>query len=478
MRPLPALSLVWQERSKQKMTIRGHTPKVEERLFETEVLTVSWLIELRWIAFVMALIFCIVGIYIFKSVEEKESYAFLAILTLLIGLSNVIFYYLSKKNVPERTQLFLQIGSDLVLLTIMLHFSGGAENPLLMLYVFHIFISSILFPKKDAYIVTAFACICFVSLVILEYMHILPHYTLKFFPHYEGHHASHDVLYSFGISGVFVLVMFVSAFFATSLAETLRAQIAKQKQLASQLVQAAKMSAIGEIAGNIAHEINNPIGIIIMKTKMLLSDYRKKLSQKVIKDLQKIDLHSGRIENVVKGLLSFARPSLKIKELVDINSVIESSLQLIQSRLEVEHITLKSDLEDNLPKVMANFNELQQVIVNIINNAADAMPDGGWLRIRTSTAQHSKKNSGSGIKIEITDTGKGISPEDIDKIFTPFYSTKGKQGTGLGLSICAGIISVHKGKIWVKSELGKGSTFHIFLPLDDNLHDRWKNTVQ
>ncbi|MEW6457346.1 MAG: ATP-binding protein [Acidobacteriota bacterium] len=449
---------------KKAMIIKERTHKLEEKLFETEAMMISWFIELRWIAFALALIFCLWGVYIFGVVKESTCRVPLTIFTVSIGISNGIFLYLSKKQISTRLQLFIQIISDLFILTGILHHSGGAENPLFMLYVFHVFIASILLSKSDAYKVTVMACVFFATLSILEYSHILPHYTLEVFPHYEDKHASHDPLYTFGILGVFIMVMFVSTLFATSLAENLRTQIKKQKEIASQLVQAAKMSAIGEIAGNIAHEINNPIGIIIMKTKTLLSDFRQHLSEKVISDIEKIDKHAARIATIITGLLSFARPSVNKKEPLDINKVIEESFNLIRSRVEIERISLKFDLEGNLPRIIGNFNELQQVIINIVNNAVDAMPDGGELMVRTSRSGYMNNQTTEDVEIEIADTGKGIPSEHKELIFTPFFTTKGKKGTGLGLTICDGIIRDHNGKIRIESTLGKGSRFHIFLP--------------
>jgi len=438
----------------------------EEQFFSCSAEAVEWLIMLRWFAFVILTAILIIGIFILNLVEESTCYLPLTVCNLLVGASNVVFVHFAKKPISPRRQIITQISTDLLLLTLLIHHSGGIENPLFFIYVFNAILASILLSRTDAYRVTIFACFLFTLVVLLELAHILPHYMLKIFPHelFEKHPA-HVPVYVLGLSSVFVVIMFVVTYLSTSVAENLRAEMRKEQEMTLQLIQSAKMAAIGEMAGNIAHEINNPIGIIVLKVKNLLDDYQGQLPPKVISDLEKIDRQAERTAAIVRGLLNFARPSVEKKELLDIHQVLEESFKLTRARLESDHVQLKTEFANSLPRMKGNFNELQQVFINLINNAVDAMSQGGELRIRTMLKSFvGEDTSLHGVLIEVTDTGVGIPTEQMSRIFTPFFTTKGSKGTGLGLAICKGLVKSHGGEIWAESTVGKGSVFFVFLP--------------
>ncbi|GEM_PF-5953406 len=458
---------------------RKAIPRFEEKVLESPIEPtqadyylirpgVEWLIGLRWLAIVIASTIIGISTFIFHLVPES-TWLPLWLCVILLSISNLLFLYMSGRYIPGHFLLLTQIISDLVLLTALLHFSGGIENPFFLIFIFHVIIASILLPKRNAFWITCVACLLFAIMALLELLGILPHYTLKIFPHdmIGVEHAAHKPIFVLGQTGVFVIVMFWAAYFTTAIAEALRVEFKKQRDTSLQLLQAAKMAAIGELAGNVAHEVNNPIGIIIGKVKILLSDFRDQLSPKVASDLEKICLHAERIAIVTKGLLTFARPSIGKKEPMDINALVNKSLLLVESRLQTNRITLKVSLADNLPKICGNFNELQQVMLNIINNAIDAIQgDGGAITIQTYIASRRlDKELMRGVQITISDTGVGISGEDRTQIFKPFFTTKGTKGTGLGLAISHGIVRSHGGEIWAESKLGQGSTFYIFLPV-------------
>ncbi len=250
-----------------------------------------------------------------------------------------------------------------------------------------------------------------------------------------------------------------------TVSEALRVELKKEKETALMLLQAAKMAAIGELAGNIAHEVNNPIGIILGKAKLLLSDFKDQVPARVARDLEKIDRHAERVAGIVRGLLSFSRPSTQEKESIEIGAVIEDSLSLVDARLRADNIVVKVSLAERLPRIVGNFNDLQQVIINLANNAADAMPGGGELSISARPfANRMNERTVEGVEVKVSDTGKGISSDNIERVFTPFFTTKEAEGTGLGLAIVQGIIKDHGGKIGVESVVGKRTTFKIFLP--------------
>jgi len=246
----------------------------------------------------------------------------------------------------------------------------------------------------------------------------------------------------------------------------------------SQLLQSEKMSAIGQLAAGVAHELNNPMGGILGYAQFAL----EKLSKAELQDLTEKDLASQkkylsdieqqarRCRTIVKNLLKFSRASNKKDkkewEDFDLNAMLNDTILLIQHQLDLGNINLKRDFADSLPMVTGNPNMLQQVFTNLMLNAQHAMPEGGQLNVKTRLAPSLGEFSGC-VEIIVEDTGNGIESEHINKIFEPFFTTKEKgRGTGLGLSISYGIVREHGGDITVQSEPGKGTRFTVILPLD------------
>ena len=230
------------------------------------------------------------------------------------------------------------------------------------------------------------------------------------------------------------------------------------KEMQAHLIQSEKLASLGKLAASIAHEINNPLGGILMYSHLLLEDIGKESPHS--ENIKKIIKETTRCKDIVKGLLEFARPKEPEMTLVDINEILEKSLAIMEKQALFQNIKIKKSFSPSLPKVIADGAQLQQVFMNIILNAAEAMDGRGELFIRTDLDQE-KRN----FEIEFTDTGCGISKENLSRIFEPFFTTKPVgERTGLGLAISYGIISRHDGDIEVKSEVGKGTTFIIRLP--------------
>ncbi len=427
----------------------------------------KWFIKLRWIAFVFVTISVFISTAGMGLIVQRDAWVPLYACVLLIGVSNVIFSHPLAGRVSAHFLLVAQVVTDIVLLTGLLHFSGGIENPFFFVYIFHIIIASILLQKREAYWLTLLVCVLFSLLALAEATGLIFHYTLEIYPRNipKNLHAAHSTASVVVVLSVFAGVAFGTAYFATSVSEALRVELKKEKETALMLLQAAKMAAIGELAGNIAHEVNNPIGIILGKAKLLLSDFKDQVPARVARDLEKIDRHAERVAGIVRGLLSFSRPSTQEKESIEIGAVIEDSLSLVDARLRADNIVVKVSLAERLPRIVGNFNDLQQVIINLANNAADAMPGGGELSISARPfANRMNERTVEGVEVKVSDTGKGISSDNIERVFTPFFTTKEAEGTGLGLAIVQGIIKDHGGKIGVESVVGKRTTFKIFLP--------------
>ncbi len=245
--------------------------------------------------------------------------------------------------------------------------------------------------------------------------------------------------------------------------------LTERRRLEEQLIKAEKLSAIGQLVAGVAHEVNNPLTSISGYTQLMLRD--KNLPPSVREDLQHINTQAERAARIVQNLLMFAREHKPQRTLVDINQVLQSTLALRAYQLRVDNITVVTDFAPNLPPTVADPHQLQQVFLNLINNAHQAMTergDKGTLTLRTSVAQYVGKDGREEdwIRVAVNDTGIGISPRNLSRIFDPFFTTKPiGQGTGLGLSICFGIIQEHGGRIRAESEVGVGTTMYVELPL-------------
>jgi len=234
----------------------------------------------------------------------------------------------------------------------------------------------------------------------------------------------------------------------------------KLQETRAQLMQSSKMTALGELAAGVAHELNQPLMVI------------KGLSQNLFKNtpatnpaydkLRLIAEASRKMELVIRHLRIFSRTDGPTISAVDLNRVIRDAYAIVKEILANCSIRIKMDLGD-IPLVLGSPNRLEQVAINLVTNARDAMPDGGTIEITTSTVE---RGACTLARMSIRDTGCGIPREHLDRIFDPFFTTKeiGK-GTGLGLSISYGIIKEHRGDITVESEPSKGTVFHVVLPL-------------
>jgi PAS domain S-box-containing protein len=238
----------------------------------------------------------------------------------------------------------------------------------------------------------------------------------------------------------------------------LQETIEKLEKTQQQLVQSEKLSAIGQLVSGVAHELNNPLTGVIGFTELLLE---QDLDPSIEADLRRIHHEASRCERIVRSLLTIARQSKLERVLVNVNEILEAVLELRRYHLKVENITLQTDFCPSVPLVLGDPNQLQQVFLNLITNAAQAIvatKRPGTLHVRTSC-------DADKVLIEVKDDGRGIAAEHIHRIFDPFFTTKEVgEGTGLGLSISYSLVDGHGGRIWVESDEGKGSTFYVELP--------------
>ncbi len=247
--------------------------------------------------------------------------------------------------------------------------------------------------------------------------------------------------------------------------------VTKEKELEQQLINSERLVAIGEMAALIAHEFNNPLGIILGFTQDLLTEVEP--SDPRHQSLKIIEEEARRCKKLMRDLLEFGRPMPAQFVHMDAGEVVRKSIDLVSNQLQKAKVRTEIDISDDLPKIWADPQRLEQVLVNLFFNAMEAMPEGGTLKVRVITRLGDSGEAWSSdliplreLVIGVTDTGHGISANDLPKIFRTFFTTKHKKGMGLGLSICQSIIQAHGGRIVVESSPGQGTTFYLCIPIE------------
>jgi two-component system NtrC family sensor kinase len=241
-----------------------------------------------------------------------------------------------------------------------------------------------------------------------------------------------------------------------SVIETIK-DITEKKELESQLIESSKLASIGTLAAGVAHEINNPLCIILGFTQSLLAELE--YDHIVHKDLKIIEEETARCGRVVQDLLTYARPGRLEKSKANPVEIMQKSLRLGRHLMKKKEIVVTENYAPDVPAIWMDPQKIQQVFVNMLLNAMDSMLAGGRLDIAIVAHENA-------ISVQIKDTGSGISEENIKRIFDPFFTSKIGRGTGLGLSICQSIIHEHAGTIRVKSKVGEGTEFTITLPIE------------
>ena len=234
---------------------------------------------------------------------------------------------------------------------------------------------------------------------------------------------------------------------------------ARLKDSQDQILMSAKLSAIGELAGGVAHEVNNPLQIILSRVQLMVLQGQG--NPKIVEGLRLVESNVRRISKIIRALLDFARNNAQDGDWVhfDVAQALQQANALVKHQLDAHSIQVVQHVDEDLPRVCGHMGELEQVFINLILNSQHAMPDGGRLTISAREAE-------GGIEIEVADTGVGIAAEHLDRIFEPFFTTHAEEGgTGLGLAVSYRIVEMHGGSLTVDSSPGEGATFFVRLPL-------------
>jgi two-component system, NtrC family, sensor kinase len=235
--------------------------------------------------------------------------------------------------------------------------------------------------------------------------------------------------------------------------------ISQRKGMERQLLQADKLASVGQLAAGIAHEINNPLGMVLGYTQLLIRDEPEKTQR--YEDLRTIEKHARTCKTIVGDLLSFARSTQTRKEVAHLHGAIEEVVNVLQHHFAQDQVNIEKDFDQNVPLLILDKEKIKQVLMNLMMNAKHSIGKTGTIRLAT---RHEAAHRQVVVKVE--DTGSGIEPQYLSRIFDPFFTTKAPgEGTGLGLSVSYGIVQDHDGDIMVTSEPGKGSTFTVKLPV-------------
>ncbi len=359
----------------------------------------------------------------------------------------IYMVWLSEKNLKfVKLVSYLSLAQDLIFVTFLLPFTGGMRSLLHLVYGMFFVRAAVNYPTVAEMLVVGLGIFTPIYLGGI-------YFAENSFQFLEDRYfwSQYGLLWGV-IASCFGVVTLLSR-----QKKRIENQLKEIQDLQTQLVQVEKMASIGQLAGGIAHELNNPLGSILGFSQLLVKDIAENDPKK--HDLQRIERAAYRCKKIIESLLSFARQrDAEFKE-VSVNDCIEETLPLCENQLAKSRIEAVRHLSPDAPKILGDSNQLQQVFTNLIVNAIDAMPGGGKLTLST------QKTADEKVEARVTDTGEGISREHIRKVFDPFFTTKevGK-GTGLGLSIVYGIVKKHNGEIKITSRPGEGTTFILEFP--------------
>lgn len=420
---------------------------------------VAWFNRLRLIVAAGVIWLCTLATHGFGLVADPwPLYMLGAAIVMVDGLYIVRYARLQRSRLASvRRHVFLQIAVDMAILTALLHYSGGITNPLALFYLFHAFIAALVLSVRAAVVVACASMMLLMVLGIAERQGWVAHHPLS---------VGLFDLFAIEPLGLWLLVFAYSATLAFSIyfVSTVLARLKRQEKelvrLGRHLALSEKLASVGTLAAGVSHEINNPIGVIKNKVKILryrVEDGDEK--GKLLGELDVVDKHVNRIAKITDGLLQFSRETPFELRLLDIGSLLREAADLVRVPYQTAQVELR--VETTVPAdvvVKGSTNHLLQVLINILLNAKDASTEGSLVELSCS-------HTGLEMVLQVRDHGQGIEPELLEKVFDPFFTTKDvDKGTGLGLAISHGIVERHHGRIEVESELERGTCFRIVLP--------------
>jgi signal transduction histidine kinase len=422
-----------------------------------------WLIKLRWIAIICIFVATKFSASILHvTIQEIPLYILAFILFLfnlisLFSLKTIIRTNISSKIFNSKIILFFQIYSDLLILTCLLHFSGGVENPFIIYYIFHMIISSILLTPKECYVITSFTLSFIGALAFLEYQGIIPHYALNGF---YTHSFYHNKIYLMGTGVIFITTSYMVIYMTTAISSRLRKQ--EEAYRLANIELENKDTIKNEYVLRLTHDIKSHIAAI---QNILQASLISKSEEERRDFVNQAFKRNRSLMNFTKDLLKLTslrlQNKLEMKEF-SINEAINKVVQELQVSYSEKKIEIHTNLTDSTELINGNQLSIEEALNNIISNAIKYSPEGTIIDIRT------EKHKDSYI-IEVVDSGIGIPKNELKFVFNEFYRASNvsrieRNSSGFGLSLVKQIIEKHHGKIDIESELNAGTKVTLRLP--------------
>jgi signal transduction histidine kinase len=427
----------------------------------------SWFIRLRWLAVVAVFV---VILFTSQILTLKLPLLNLSLTSIFILSYNIVFcfYYrnLGRKRPHDnlrQAKCFanFQIILDLISLIVLLHFSGGVENPFAFYFIFHMIIASILLSRRASFLQASFAVILFCGMAALEYRGIIPHYCLTGFLGVDLHQSPQYLL---GMLFVFTTTVYLSVYMASSISDKLRLRSRELSLANEKLLQQDRLK--NEYVHRVTHNIKAHLAAIESCIAPVADEITGKINSGQRDLLERARSRTAKLLFFVQALLKLTQLKLArdwtVKE-ISLDRIIRHCLDTVEPKAKAKKIRLITEVPPGLVKIRANEMSIEEVLVDLITNSVKYSPAGGRVEVRV-------KDLESQVLVEIQDNGIGIAQEDLARLFTEFYRAANAQeierdGTGLGLSISRHIIERHGGRIWAESEgIGKGSKFSFILP--------------
>ncbi|MHC4842302.1 MAG: sensor histidine kinase [Planctomycetota bacterium] len=439
-----------------------------EILLETNRLTKSafWLVKLRWLA-ILALCAAVFSANSLVKIELPTTKLYF--LACIVGIYNMLLLldlkYLSKSQNNETSKTIklivtFQISADFIILTLILHFSGGIENPFFLYYVFHMIIASTLMSTKQSYLQATFALALFGSLVLLEYHGLIVHYKLSGF--IDGT-LFQNPLYVIGTFFILSTTLYLVVYMTTSIAAQLRTQ--QQRTEKANLLLVEKDHLKDEYVLRLTHDIKGHLAAIQGCLDIVDRQMVGPLNEKQTDLIQRAHRRAEKCLAFIRALLKLTR--MKMTGKLEMNyfsfkNVVFNVIAAVENRAGEKNIQISYEIDPKVDEILGEQVLIEETLMNILSNAIKYTQKGGKVELNV-------KQLDNGILVQISDTGIGIPAEQIEKIFDEFHRAENavkieRDGTGLGLSIAKQVIMRHGGKIWAQNNSEVGTTFSFILP--------------
>jgi signal transduction histidine kinase len=429
----------------------------------------NWLIRLRWVG--------TLGVVVTAALTAAHQWIPspwpLVWIAILMAMANLCFQLVANIPAGDNPQehdrgndqiLALQIFVDLCTLTLLLHWSGGVENPFAIFYVFHMATSAIAFRLKRALMFGLLAVVLFGGTVLLEAARIIPHYPLLLGQEHSGNETWHSAIFITGYLTAFSMALFgVISFVGKVERRRVDAEHhANERELLA--LSRERLARVGELSAGVAHSVRNPLhGAMNCLSLIRLGPAGEDPDSQEALDLLSEGL--SRIEVVTQRLLTYSGNRKLNRTLTDVNQLIQDSVTFIDPRLTRAQVTVHLNL-GKIPEVMIDRDKIGEIIINLMDNAVFACKEDGKVTVNTCVPAQPKNR----VLIEVIDTGVGIAPEHLRTVFDPLFTTKAVgEGSGLGLAIARRVVEEHGGDITISSNLGEFTIIQVLLPLNPDL---------